>query len=172
MSHLQPGTYTIQVVALSLVKSANVTFGGVVTPVLTNITVTPPSASVVVNGTRNFTAVAKDQNNTVMTGITFTWVSSNTTVGTISSTGVFTAGAVVGKTNITASSNGVTSNLAAVNVTATSVLPPAVAAWDADGSGTISKAEALAAVVDYFRPSGGISKADAIAVVVEYFRPL
>ncbi|MFZ3385073.1 MAG: hypothetical protein WA144_14220 [Candidatus Methanoperedens sp.] len=153
----------------TLQGSKNVTFGGAA-QVLTNITVSPASASVMVNGTTNFTAVAKDQTNTVMTGITYTWASSNTTVGTISSTGVFTASAVVGTTTITASSNGVTSNLVTVTVTATNPLPAPVAAWDADNSGTIEKSEAVAAVRDYLH-GGGTSKADAVAVVRAYLHP-
>ncbi len=46
-------------------------------------------------------------------------------------------------------------------------LSPEVAVWDADHSGTISKAEAVAAVRAYLT-GGGISKADAVAVVRAY----
>ncbi len=138
-------------------------------PTLTTITVTPATASVVVNGTVNFTATSKDQFLANMTGIIITWNSSNSTVGTINSTGVFTALAN-GTTTITATNGSVTSNLVTVTVTSISVLPPAVAAWDADSNGIISKTEAVAAVRNYLH-GGGISKADAVAVVRAYLHP-
>ncbi|MFZ3383917.1 MAG: hypothetical protein WA144_08330 [Candidatus Methanoperedens sp.] len=51
--------------------------------------------------------------------------------------------------------------------TYTPELSPEVAIWDTDNSGTISKAEAVAAVRAYLT-GGGISKADAVAVVRAY----
>jgi len=136
-------------------------------PVLTTITVSPPTALVVVGGnTTTFTATTLDQYG-VPISATVTWTSDNTTVGSInSSTGVFTANAA-GTSIITATSGNV-SGTATATVTSTNPLPPAVAAWDADNNGRISKAEALAAVVNYFT-GVGITKAVALQVVVTYF---
>ncbi len=51
------------------------------TPVLTTIKVSPPTATLDVNGTQTFTATTLDQNNNTINA-TVTWSSSNTTVGT------------------------------------------------------------------------------------------
>ena len=59
--------------------------------VLTNITVSPPEATLNVTETRQFTATARDQYKEVMPEVVFTWVSLNETVGTIDDTGLFTA---------------------------------------------------------------------------------
>ncbi|MGB8217874.1 MAG: Ig-like domain-containing protein [Candidatus Methanoperedens sp.] len=80
---------------------------------LTTITVSPSTASVAVNGTQTFTATALDQLGNIISAI-FSWVSSNPTVGTIDSTGKFTA-LSAGTTTITAS-NGSTSGSALVSV--------------------------------------------------------
>jgi len=55
-----------------------------VTPVLTDIIVTPASTSLDVGNTQQFTAVAKDQNGNTMSGVAFSWTSSNTNVMTVS----------------------------------------------------------------------------------------
>jgi len=81
--------------------------------VLTTITVSPPTALVVVTNTATFTAAPKDQNGNAMTA-TVTWNSSNTTVGTINTAGVFTALAT-GTTTITATS-GIVSGTATATV--------------------------------------------------------
>ena len=77
------------------------------TPILTSIKVTPPTAMLEVGGTEKFDATAYDQFDKLMTGITVTWESSDTTVGTIDADGHFTALAA-GKTTITAAADGVT----------------------------------------------------------------
>ena len=87
------------------------------TPVLTTITVTPATATITVSGTKAFTAAPKDQNGNPITA-TITWTSSNTAVGTISSTGVLTA-ISAGTTTITAQSGSVTGT-ASATVTASS----------------------------------------------------
>lgn len=52
--------------------------------------------------------------------------------------------------------------------TPASTLSPEVVAWDANRDNIIQKSEAVAAIVNYF--TGGITKANAIAVVLAYFR--
>ena len=91
------GTFTISTTLFDMI---NVTPAG---PLTMNITDTETFTAVCYNGS------------TVLTGITLTWASSNTTVGTITSGGVFTAEAN-GTTTITAMAQGVTSNAVAVTV--------------------------------------------------------
>jgi uncharacterized protein YjdB len=87
-------------------------------PVLTNITVSPATASLAVNGTQTFTATALDQLGNLISAI-FTWVSSNPAVGSIDATGKFTA-LSAGTTTITAS-NGTVNGSALVSVTNQSI---------------------------------------------------
>ncbi|MCZ7383232.1 MAG: Ig-like domain-containing protein [Candidatus Methanoperedens sp.] len=94
------------------------------TPVLTTITVSPTTASKVVGGTQTFTAAGFDQNGGSITiSPAVVWSSSNTTVGTINSAGVFTA-LEAGTTTITATNGtgGTVSGTASVTVTLTPVL--------------------------------------------------
>ena len=90
---------------------------GGVSQVLTSITVSPSSASVAAGGTQQFTATALDQNGQPMNPQpTFTWSVSGG--GTISSTGLFTAGSTAGGPfTVTASSSGI-QGAASVTVTA------------------------------------------------------
>ncbi len=94
------------------------------TPVLTTITVSPSTTSKVVGGTQTFTAAGFDQNGgSISISPAAVWSSSNTTVGTINSAGVFTA-LEAGTTTITATNGtgGTVSGTASVTVTLTPVL--------------------------------------------------
>jgi hypothetical protein len=88
-------------------------------PILTTISVSPSSASVVVNGTQQFAATAKDQSGNAMSPQpTFSWTVSGG--GTITNSGLFTAGSTAGGPyTVTAASGGV-SGMASVTVTAAS----------------------------------------------------
>src|SRR5439155_17461041 len=64
---------------------------------LTSITVSPSSANIGLGQTQPFTAQAKDQSGAVMTGVNFTWASSNSSVagvtnGVVTGVGAGTAG--------------------------------------------------------------------------------
>jgi uncharacterized protein (TIGR03437 family) len=83
--------------------------------VLTRIDVMPASATIIVGGTRQFSARAFDQNNMEIPGISFTWNSTNESVATIGSGGLAT-GIGIGMTQITASSGQVTSDPATLSV--------------------------------------------------------
>ncbi len=83
------------------------------TPVLTSITVSPSTATIAKGSTQTFTAQPKDQFGNPISA-TITWNSSNPSVGTITSDGLFTALAA-GSTTITAS-NGSVSGTATVIV--------------------------------------------------------
>src|SRR5207253_549245 len=65
------------------------------------VTVTPASASVNEGNAVQLTATPKDANGTPLTGRTVTWASDNTTVATVSATGLVT-GKVAGSATITA----------------------------------------------------------------------
>ena len=89
---------------------------------VSSVTVTPASASVNEGKTVQLTATPKDANGTPLTGRTVTWVSSNTTVATVSSSGLVT-GKVAGTVTITATSEGQsgTSAITVVHVPVASV---------------------------------------------------
>src|SRR5216683_745751 len=90
-------------------------------PVLTTITVSPASASVPTGGTRQFTATGLDQfGNPMSPQPTFTWSVSGG--GTISLSGLFTAGATGGGPFTVTAGTGSVSGTASVTVTAAPVL--------------------------------------------------
>jgi hypothetical protein len=110
------GTFTNTVVATSgaVTGSATVVIGAASTTP-TSITVTPNPATLLANGTQQFTAVGRDANNNVVV-ITPTWTVTNGG-GTISSTGLFTAGATTGTfTNTVTATSGTASGSATVIV--------------------------------------------------------
>ena len=82
---------------------------------ITRIEITPLSATILVGGTQQFAARAFDQNNQEVSGVTFTWASSNANAATIDQNGLAT-GTGAGTTQITASARGVTSNTATLTV--------------------------------------------------------
>jgi hypothetical protein len=67
-------------------------------------TVFPPTRSVVVGGTRVFTAEARNSAGTVLTGVNFAWISSDTDVAIGTGSGHF-RGVAIGTVNITASAS-------------------------------------------------------------------
>jgi hypothetical protein len=83
--------------------------------VLTSITLSSTAASIETGATQAFTATARDQAGNTMTGMTFTWSSSNTAVATVNASGTAT-GAAAGTANISASAAGVTSPAAVLTV--------------------------------------------------------
>lgn len=119
-----PGTYTntVRATSGSVFGSATVTITAVAppTPVLSSVVITPSSASVLVGGTQQYTATGYDQFDAVM-AITPVWavIAGG---GTVSPTGLFTAGGVAGAYPGTIrATSGAVSGLAGVTVTA---LPP------------------------------------------------
>jgi len=94
----------------------------VTAPTLVSIAVTPTSASITAGATQAFTATGTYSSGPTQNITTSAaWTSSSTTVATIASTGVAT-GVAAGTTNITAKSGSITSNAAALTVTAVSPL--------------------------------------------------
>jgi hypothetical protein len=116
------GTYTNTVVATSGAVSAAstvvVTTGSVAT-----ITVSPSSATLAQGGTQQYTAVGRDAANNVVT-ITPVW-SVEAGGGTISASGLFTAGTTPGTfTNTVKATSGAISGTATVTVSAPALLAP------------------------------------------------
>lgn len=87
-----------------------------------SVTVTPPSAAIVVGGTVQLSAAAADAGGEPIPSATFTWSSDTPGAATVSSTGLVT-GKGVGSATISATSGG-TSGTATVTVTS-SVVPVA-----------------------------------------------
>jgi hypothetical protein len=89
----QAGTYTLQVTVtdlggLSVTSQVTVT----TSQALTSVTVAPGTATVAPGGTQQFTATARDQyGNPMAQQPAFTWSLTPSTLGTISSAGLFTA---------------------------------------------------------------------------------
>ncbi len=110
------GPYTVTAAGGGIAGTAQVTVTAPASQTLTSITVSPASASVAAGGTQQFTATGYDQNGSLMSPQpTFTWSVSGG--GSISSSGLFTAGSTAGTFTVTASSGGV-SGTASVTVTA------------------------------------------------------
>ncbi len=103
------GVFTAKVAGTTMITAANGSVSGTATvtvisatPALARITITPEIALVPVGDARNFVAATLDQfGNTTAAAVT--WSSSNTTVGTIDTSGLFRALAD-GTTTITAAS--------------------------------------------------------------------
>src|SRR5947208_1851279 len=103
-----------------------------IVPVAT-VAVSPASASVQVGGTVQLTAVTKDSVGNTLTGRTITWASSNSTVATVSTTGLV-SGLLIGSATITATSEG-KSGSSAITVTPVPVHSGYYAATNGSSSG-------------------------------------
>jgi hypothetical protein len=138
-------TNTLTVTVTSTVPGGTVTDSYTIDETTTEltvdtITVTPAGPLTKnVGETQAFTAVCYNDS-TEVTGITVTWNSSNTTVGTIDpSSGLFTAVAN-GTTSITATAQGVTSDAVSVTVNASAGLPKT---GNINGIGGVTQADAI-----------------------------
>ncbi|NQE46062.1 hypothetical protein C5S31_08590 [ANME-1 cluster archaeon GoMg2] len=104
------GLFTALVVGTTTVTAANETVNGtaavtvqeVVPQNLTTIEVSPSTATLGVNVEKEFTATAKDQDGTVMSGVVINWTSSNITIGTVSPASATTGDDGTAKTTFTA----------------------------------------------------------------------
>jgi DNA/RNA endonuclease G (NUC1) len=81
-------------------------------PVVASLTVTPATATVVVGATTAFSAAAFDATQQPITGVTFSWTTSDPTIATVNAGGVAT-GVAAGDATITAAApNGVSASAA------------------------------------------------------------
>jgi disulfide oxidoreductase YuzD len=108
--------------------------------ILTRVDVTPNPATIPVSGTQQFTAHGFDQFDNEITGLTFTWESTDTTVATIDQSGLAT-GLHQGQTTIKATSGGVTGT-AILNVTTPTVIFNEVLADPAGSTTTDTQGDA------------------------------
>jgi uncharacterized protein YjdB len=113
---------------LGKVGSGYSVVGDVSGPVPDRIEVEPTTAQVVVGDVYHFAATAFDVLNNVISGLTFSWASSNEIVGTIDESGNFTAIAP-GTTNVTASGLGITGTSAVTVVASQPQIPLADTPW-------------------------------------------
>ena len=136
------GTATITATSEGQSGSATIT---VVHVPVASVTVSPAAASADVGSTVQLTATPKDANGAPLTGRTVTWGSSNTSVATVSASGLVT-GAAVGTATITATSEG-KSGTAAITVVTPGASVVFVGAGDIADCGSSSD-EATAALLD------------------------
>ncbi|WAI00520.1 NosD domain-containing protein [Methanogenium organophilum] len=108
-------------------------------PVPDRIEVEPTTAQVVVGDVYHFAATAFDALNNVISGLTFSWASTNENVGTIDESGNFTALAP-GTTNVTASGLGI------IGTSAVTVVSAESTTWYVDGDGSADFVTIQAAV--------------------------
>ena len=85
-------------------------------PAVTTIQVIPANTSITSGGTQQFSALAIDQHGLAMSGVSFTWTSSDSTVATVDLNGLAT-GVATGVVHITASAQSVISNAVSLAVT-------------------------------------------------------
>src|SRR5213078_3951963 len=114
VSGVTPGIATIT--ATSEGKSGTSSISVTNVPVAT-VDVTPPSASVQAGQTVQLTGTPKDANGAPLSGRTVTWSTSNTSVATVSNSGLV-SGVTPGSATITATSEGKsgTSSITVTNV--------------------------------------------------------
>lgn len=95
--------WTVAIASLAAACGGGGNGGGGTGPdrVFTTLVVQPASATVIVGQTTPLTAIARDQNNSNMSGLTVTWQSNNTSIATVNASGVVT-GVAAGTATITA----------------------------------------------------------------------
>src|SRR6266576_2954436 len=130
---LAPGSASITATSEGKSSTAAIT----VTPIpVASVAVAPATASLTVGQTAQLTATPKDSAGTALTGRTVTWASSNTSMATVSSSGLV-KGVAAGTATITATSEG-KAGTAAVTVAlvpvATVVVSPAPATLPLHGT--------------------------------------
>src|SRR5207244_2553493 len=92
------------ITATSEGKSATATATVTLVPVA-SVALTPAAATITVGGMQQLSAVTRDAAGNTLTGRVVTWVSSNTSVATVTSSGLVT-GQLAGSATITATSEG------------------------------------------------------------------
>ena len=137
------GTYAFQVTAKDTAGlTATSTVSVVVNATLTSIVVSPASASINTSATQQFTATARDQFATSLaTQPTLTWTVSGG--GTISTSGLYTAGTTAGGPYTVTAKSGTISGTASVTVTQTNTAPTIATAAAATPSPVTGTAAAL-----------------------------
>lgn len=99
---LSEGSATITASAGGATGTSTVT----VAQAVSSIAVTPATATIQTGETVQLTAQARDANNNMVDGVTFTWSSQSSTIASVDNSGVVT-GSEAGSTTVTATSEGV-----------------------------------------------------------------
>ena len=102
-----------------------------------SIAVTAASSTLAVGATETLTATAKDASGNTLSGITFTWSSSDSAVATVDSAGVVT-GVAAGSADITASASGVSSAAAKLTVATAAAVKGTAALGAPIAGGTVT----------------------------------
>jgi uncharacterized repeat protein (TIGR01451 family) len=102
-----------------------------VIPRVSRVELSPASATINRGNTQQFNATAFDQNNQPLSGVTFTWSASNTSVATIDSAGL-ARGAGIGGTTITASTPDGNGGIASATATLNAQVPLVINEINAD----------------------------------------
>src|SRR6056297_1758591 len=89
-------------------------------PTVASVDVSPPSETIVVGGTTNLTATARDADGDPISGQTISWSSSNTGIATVSASGLVEGVSAGGPVTISASTGGRT-GIAQITVTSVPV---------------------------------------------------
>ncbi len=139
------GTATVTASAGEISAEATVTVNGEmpIDPVATRIEITPPTVTVEVNETVEFSATVFDQFDEELPETAVTWTSSDETVGTIDAEGVFTAHAE-GTVDITATAGNATET-ATVTVSAEETVLTSIAVEPATATLAINETEQFTA---------------------------
>ncbi|HZI22534.1 MAG TPA: Ig-like domain-containing protein [Gemmatimonadales bacterium] len=132
------GSATITATSEGKSGSSAITVTAVTVPVA-SVTVSPASASVAAGQTVQLTATPKDANGNALTGRTITWGSGNTSVATVSSSGLVT-GVTGGSATITATSEGKSGSSA---ITVTAVTVPVATVTVSPATGTVFLGQTL-----------------------------
>lgn len=90
LTGISQGTTDITALSGSIVSNSITINVSAAIQILTTIEISPLSVSVSISGTRQFIVTCKDQNSAIMTCPTLVWEVSDTNVGSISNTGLFT----------------------------------------------------------------------------------
>ncbi len=120
------GTYIVTATSGTATAAAFVTIkSGTTTPpppppAVASIVVSPASGTTTAGGSLTFIATAKSSTGATIAGVTFTWTATG---GTITTAGVYRAGATAGTFTVTATSGSIRGT-ATVTVTATGAPPP------------------------------------------------
>ncbi|HTZ95911.1 MAG TPA: PQQ-binding-like beta-propeller repeat protein [Terriglobales bacterium] len=121
MNVTQPTTFTITAMSAAE-NSVTATASVAVNPTaIVSVAVSPTSANVAVAGTQAFTASVSGSSNTSVTWSVDGINGGNTTTGTVSSTGLYTAPAVAGPHTVTATSAADTTKKASASVSVVSL---------------------------------------------------
>ncbi|HTI64210.1 MAG TPA: Ig-like domain-containing protein, partial [Gemmatimonadaceae bacterium] len=142
------GTATITATSEGISGSGTVTVSATVVPVA-SVTVDPPATSLAVGQTATLVATEKDAGGNVLSGRTVTWSTSNSSVATVSASGVVT-GVAPGAATITATSEGKSGS------SSVTVLVPVASVTVAPSSKTLAIGQTVTLVATTKDASGNV----------------